>query len=252
MKVASNLMVKIPVMRYNDHITKARSVLRDDVFRELYVVDEQNRLMGYLDISDVLRVVDTKSNVTIKGFVREAARVSPGAPLTEVTHAIMSTYTNSAAVVDEGGLLQGGVLFSELFPILISRRTISGRVGDVMSHEPITCAPEDPIHKIYSLIIASGFIAFPVVQRDGAVIGIISRRDLLRAGSVRTSVKNQADTTVDRVMTTPVISVAPGDQIATAARLMVDHDISILPVIDESKRIVGIIDRHDVSSCLVP
>ena len=251
MKVASNLMVKIPVLRYDDHVTKARSVLRDDVFRELYVVDEKNRLMGYLDISDVLRVVDTKSNVTIKGFVREAAQVARDTPLTEVARAIMDAYTNSAAVVDEDGVLQGGVLFSELFPVLISRRNIPGRVGDVMTREPITCAPEDPIHKIYSLIVSSGFIAFPVVQKD-EVIGIISRRDLLRAGNVRISVKNQADTTVDRVMTTPVISVTPDDQVATAARLMVDHDISILPVIDERKRIVGIIDRHDVSSCLIP
>ncbi|CCJ35514.1 putative signal transduction protein with CBS domains [Methanoculleus bourgensis MS2] len=251
MKVASNLMVKIPVLRYDDHVTKARSVLRDDVFRELYVVDEKNRLMGYLDISDVLRVVDTKSNVTIKGFVREAARVTRDTPLTEVARAIMDAYTNSAAVVDEDGVLLGGVLFSELFPVLISRRNIPGRVGDVMTREPITCAPEDPIHKIYSLIVSSGFIAFPVVQKD-EVIGIISRRDLLRAGNVRISVKNQADTTVDRVMTTPVVSVTPDDQVATAARLMVDHDISILPVIDERKRIVGIIDRHDVSSCLIP
>lgn len=251
MKVASNLMVKIPVLRYDDHVTKARSVLRDDVFRELYVVDEKNRLMGYLDISDVLRVVDTKSNVTIKGFVREAARVTRDTPLTEVARAIMDAYTNSAAVVDEDGVLLGGVLFSELFPVLISRRNIPGRVGDVMTREPVTCAPEDPIHKIYSLIVSSGFIAFPVVQKD-EVIGIISRRDLLRAGNVRISVKNQADTTVDRVMTTPVVSVTPDDQVATAARLMVDHDISILPVIDERKRIVGVIDRHDVSSCLIP
>ncbi|GLI47788.1 CBS domain-containing protein [Methanoculleus bourgensis] len=251
MKVASNLMVKIPALRYDDHVTKARSVLRDDVFRELYVVDEKNRLMGYLDISDVLRVVDTKSNVTIKGFVREAAQVARDTPLTEVARAIMDAYTNSAAVVDEDGVLQGGVLFSELFPVLISRRNIPGRVGDVMTREPVTCAPEDPIHKIYSLIVSSGFIAFPVVQKD-EVIGIISRRDLLRAGNVRISVKNQADTTVDRVMTTPVISVTPDDQVATAARLMVDHDISILPVIDERKRIVGVIDRHDVSSCLIP
>jgi len=251
MKVASNLMVKIPALRYDDHVTKARSVLRDDVFRELYVVDEKNRLMGYLDISDVLRVVDTKSNVTIKGFVREAAQVARDTPLTEVARAIMDAYTNSAAVVDEDGVLQGGVLFSELFPVLISRRNIPGRVGDVMTREPVTCAPEEPIHKIYSLIVSSGFIAFPVVQKD-EVIGIISRRDLLRAGNVRISVKNQADTTVDRVMTTPVISVTPDDQVATAARLMVDHDISILPVIDERKRIVGVIDRHDVSSCLIP
>ena len=251
MKVAADLMVNIPILRYDDYVTKARGVLRDDVFRELYVVDEKNRLMGYLDISDVLRVVDTKSNITIKGFVREGAQVALDTPLIEVARAIMDAYTNSAAVVDEGGVPRGGVLFSELFPILISRRTISGRVGDVMSREPVTCAPEDLIHKIYNLIVSSGFIAFPVVQED-EVIGIVSRRDLLRAGNIRISVKNQADTTVSRVMTTPVITVTPDDQVATAARLIVDHDISILPVIDERKRIVGVIDRHDVASCLVP
>lgn len=251
MKMAANLMVSIPTLHNDDYVTKARSILRDDVFRELYILDEKDRLAGYLDISDVLRVVDTKSNVTIKGFVREAARVTPDTPLTEVGRAIMNARTNSAAVVDEDSTYLGGVLFSELFPILISRRGTPGKVRGVMSHEPVTCAPEDPIHRIYSLIIASGFIAFPVVQK-GEPIGIISRRDLLRAGNIRMSVKNQADTTVDRVMTTPVITVTPDDPVATAARLMVDHDISILPVVNEKKKIVGIIDRHDVSSCLTP
>ena len=251
MKAASNLMVEIPTLRYDDYVTKARSVLRDDVFREVYVVDEKNRLMGYLDISDVLRVMDTKSNVTIKGFIREAARVAPHTPLAEVGLAIMKARTNSAAVVDEDGTFLGGVLFSELFPVLISRRTIPGRVGDVMSREPVTCAPEDPIHRIYTLIVTSGFTAFPVVQKT-EIIGIISRRDLLRAGNVRIAVKNQADTTVDRVMTTPVITVTPDDTVATASRLMVNHDISILPVIDERKRLVGVIDRHDVLGSCTP
>jgi hypothetical protein len=41
MKVASNLMVEIPTLRYDEYVTKARSVLRDDVFRELYIVDEK-------------------------------------------------------------------------------------------------------------------------------------------------------------------------------------------------------------------
>ncbi|WP_214020715.1 CBS domain-containing protein [Methanoculleus sp.] len=251
MKVASNLMVEIPTLRYDEYVTKARSVLRDDVFRELYIVDEKNRLMGYLDISDVLRVMDTKSNVTVKGFIREAAQVTPNTPLTEVGLAIMKARTNSAAVVNEDGAYQGGVLFSELFPVLISRRDIPGRVEDVMSRQPVTCAPDDPIHRIYSLIVASGFIAFPVVQKKEA-IGIISRRDLLRAGNVRISVKNQADTTVERAMTTPVISATPDDSLATASRLMVDHDISILPVVDERKRLVGVIDRHDVLSGRIP
>ncbi|MDN7013391.1 CBS domain-containing protein [Methanoculleus sp. FWC-SCC3] len=247
MKVASDLMVKIPTLQYDDYVTKARSVLRDDVFRELYIVDERNRLRGYLDISDVLRVMDTKSNVTINGFVREAARISRDTPLAEVGVAILNARANSAAVVNGDDVYEGGVLFSELFPVLISRRTIPGRIEDVMSREPVTCTPEEPIHRIYSLIVASGFTAFPVVQKR-ETIGIVSRRDLLRAGSVRTSVKNQADTTVERVMTTPVISVTPDDTIATASRLMVEHDISMLPVIDERKHLVGVIDRHDVLS----
>ena len=251
MKVAEDLMVDIPTLHYDDYITKARSVLRDDVFREVYVVDEKNRLKGYLDISDVLRVMDTKSNVTIKGFVREAARVAQGTSLTEVGIAILEARTNSAAVVDEDGVYQGGVLFSELFPILISRRTIPGRVEDVMSHEPITSTPDAPIHRVYNLIVTSGFIAFPVVQKKEP-IGIISRRDLLRAGNLRISVKNQADTTVERVMTTPAISVAPDDPITTASRLMVEHDISMLPVIDGKKQLVGVIDRHDVLSGRLP
>ncbi|WP_332450257.1 CBS domain-containing protein [Methanoculleus sp.] len=249
MKVASNLMRAIPTLHYDDYVTKARSVLRDDIFRELYIVDERDRLMGYLDISDVLQVTDTKSNVTIKGYTKEAARVAPDTPLAEVASAILAARTNSAAIVEEDGLLRGGVLFSELFPVLISRNEPRGRVEDAMSQEPITCSPEEPIHRIYNLIVTSGFIAFPVVQKRD-VIGIISRRDLLRAGNVRTSVKNQADTTVDRVMTTPVITVAPDDPVATASRLMVDHDISILPVIDERKRLVGVIDRHDVLNSL--
>ena len=249
MKVASNLMRDIPTLRYDDYVTKARSVLREDIFRELYVVDERDRLMGYLDISDVLLVMDTKSNITVKGFIKEAAQVAPDTPLAEGAFAIMTAHTNSAAIVDESDALQGGVLFSELFPVLISRNEPRGRVEDVMSRQPVTCSPEDPIHRIYNLIVTSGFIAFPVVQKN-EVIGIISRRDLLRAGNVRTSVKNQADTTVDRVMTTPVITVAPDDPVATASRLMVDHDISILPVIDERKRLAGVIDRHDVLTCL--
>ena len=249
MKVAENLMRLIPTLRHDEYVTKARSILRDDVFRELYVLDERDRLIGYLDISDVLRVMDTKSNVTVGGFIREAAQVAPATPLKEVGLAILDARTNSAAIVDEDGAVLGGVLFSELFPILISRNAIPGRVEDVMSREAVTSTPENPVLKIYSLIVVSGFVAFPVVQKK-ETIGIVSRRDLLRAGSIRSSVKNQAETTVERVMTTPVITVTPDDSIAAASRLMVEHDISILPVIDERRHLVGVIDRHDVLSSL--
>jgi len=245
MMVAADLMVEIPALRYDEYVTKARSILRDDVFREVYIVDGKDHLLGYIDISDVLRVVDTKSNITVEGFVREAAKVTPDTPLPDVSTAILNARTNSAAVVDEDATYLGGVLFSEIFPVLLSHRVNHSRVRDAMSHHPVTCSPDDPVNRIYSLIITSGFNSFPVVD-SGRVIGIISRQDLLRAGKVRTSLKNRADTTVERVMTTPVITVTTDDSLATAGRLMVEHDVSMLPVVDEKKKLVGVIDRHDI------
>ncbi|MDN7024160.1 CBS domain-containing protein [Methanoculleus sp. FWC-SCC1] len=249
MKVASDLMVAVPKLHYNDFVTKARSVLREDVFRELYVLDDRDHLLGYLDISDALKVTGTKSNVTVEGFVKEAATTSPDAPLGQVAQAIRKYSSSSAAIVDTDGRVLGGVLLSDLFPVLTSRHEIRGRVADVMSRDVVTAAPHDPIPRIYTLITASGFSAFPVVaKRD--LIGIVSRRDLLRAGSVRTAVKNAADSTVERIMTTPAVTVSPDETVGAAAALMVRHNISRLPVVEDA-HLVGIIDRHDVLNALV-
>lgn len=248
MKVARDLMVEIPVLRFNDYITKARQILRDDIFRELYVRDEKNSLMGYIDITDVLRVIDTKSNVTIEGYIKEAAAITPETSLEEVAITIRREMSNSAVVVDGNGLVQGAILLSDLFPILLTRHELQGTVADSMSPHVISCQPDDSIQKIYTLIIESGYAAFPV-EKNGAIIGMISRSDLLKKGKVLKSVGNSSKTSVESVMTTPAIVVLPADGIDIAAKKMAKHNISRLPVVDEG-RIVGILDRHDVLKAL--
>ena len=65
MKTAQDFILEIPVLKPSDQITKARQILRDDRFREVYIVDAKKNLLGYIDITDGLRVTATKSNVTI-------------------------------------------------------------------------------------------------------------------------------------------------------------------------------------------
>jgi len=48
------------------------------------------------------------------------------------------------------------------------------------------------------------------------------------------------------IMTQPVITVTSGTKIAEAARLMLQHRISGLPVVDESDRVVGIVTEGDL------
>jgi len=249
MKTAESVMVKVPVLSLTDHITRARQILRDDVYREVYVQDEKKHLAGYVDITDALRITDTRSNVTVEGFLKDAVSVSPSDTLEKVAVVIRDAGTDSAAVVNGQRTILGGVLLSGIFPILITRHELRGSVRDWMSRGVVTAMSHEPIQKVYTLIMESGFTAFPVVSKK-QLVGIVSRHDLLAAGRVRKALDTPAHVEVESVMTKAVITVAPDAATADAANLLVKHDISRMPVI-EGERIVGIIDRHDVLKGLV-
>ena len=249
MKTAENIMVKVTVLSLTDHITKARQILRDDVFREVYVQDEKKHLAGYIDITDALRITDTRSNITVEGFLKDAVSVSPGDTLEKVAVAIRDAATDSAAVVNAQRTILGAVLLSEIFPILITRHELRGSVGEWMSRGVVTAMSHEPLQKVYTLIMESGFTAFPVVSKK-QLVGIVSRHDLLAAGRVRKALDNTAGVEVEAVMTKKVITVTPDTTTAEAANLLVKHDISRMPVVEGGK-IVGIIDRHDVLKGLV-
>jgi len=244
MKVAQDVMIEMPVVRNTDLVTKARQILRDDSFREIFVENEKRILTGYIDITEALRVTATRSNVTVEGFQKEAAVVQPESTIEQVARTMRERRTDSAAVVDPGGHLLGGVLLSDLFPIIISRHEIQGTVADVMTRKVVTCSPDDPLQRIYRLMIESGYTGFPVV-RKGKLAGILSRRNLLGDGRLRTALENDAEIPAERLMVTQVITTAPDEPLTRAAGLMVRHDVSRLPVL-ENGRLAGILDRHDV------
>ena len=51
-------------------------------------------------------------------------------------------------------------------------------------------------------------------------------------------------------MKKPVITITPDEPLSVAAKLLVQYDVSRLPVLDGDK-LVGIVDRHDIVSRLV-
>jgi CBS domain-containing protein len=246
MKTASDFLSDIPLLHVDDPVTRARKILREDIFRELYVHDGQRKLLGYIDITDVLRVTATKSNVTITGYIKDITPVFPDTPVRDVLSVIRENATDSVPVVDEQNTILGGVLLSELFPVAITMHKVQGCVRDCMSKDVITCSADDTVQKIHNLIMDSGFTAFPVVKKR-RLVGMISRRDLLKDGRWRTA--SESSTPVEGVMATPVMTLSPDDAMESAAALMVKYDISRLPVVD-GDRIVGIIDRHDILKVL--
>ncbi|MDO8841014.1 HPP family protein, partial [Methanocalculus sp.] len=151
MKLARDLMIDVVSLHKDEYVTRARQVLRDDVYREIYITDEKQHLAGMIDITDVLKVTDTRSNVTISGFIREAAAVTMETTLEEVAKAILKAGVDSTAVIRDDGKFIGAILLRDLFPILVSRHEINGLTEDSMTKHVICCDAEDSMQKVYSL-----------------------------------------------------------------------------------------------------
>jgi len=248
MKLAQDFLIEIPVLRFNDRLTKARQILRDDRFREVYVINDRKKLIGYIDITDGLRVTATKSEVTVEGFVKDAAEVYRMDTVERVAGEIRRFRTDSAAVVNEEEHVTGGVLLSDIFPVIISRNKLHGAVEDFMSRSVVTAEATDTLQHVYTLILDSGYSAFPVMRKK-KLAGMISRRDLIAGGRVRTNITNASHIPVESLMENEVVTTGPDEAISDAADLLVRHDVSRLLVLDRGK-LVGIVSRHDVLSGL--
>lgn len=107
MKTAQDFILEIPVLKNSDQITKARQILRDGRYREVYVVDGKTPLLGYIDLTDGLRVTATKSNVTVEGFVKDAPMANPEDSIEQVAKTMQSIHTDSVAVIDSAKHMQG-------------------------------------------------------------------------------------------------------------------------------------------------
>jgi CBS-domain-containing membrane protein len=102
--------------------------------------------------------------------------------------------------------------------------------------------------------------AFPVVDDDRKVIGVVSEADMLNKEALidepgfvdgilhrRDQAKARGVTAGD-LMTTAVVAVRPDDTVEHAAKLMYDRRVKRLPVTDADGHLAGIISRADVLS----
>jgi CBS domain-containing protein len=104
--------------------------------------------------------------------------------------------------------------------------------------------------------------AFPVLDDDDKVIGVVSEADLLTKEALefspargliggivhgRENSKAAAVTAAD-LMTRPPVTIGPYETVQHAARLMYSRRVKRLPVVDSDGRLIGIVSRADVLS----
>lgn len=110
----------------------------------------------------------------------------------------------------------------------------------VMVRDPPTVTPDQPVADVVGLCRSTGVPIVMVTDGNGGLSGVVTKSDLLPLVGSDRPVGELAVPAAD------LVTVRPDDRVVHARRLMVDHGIERLPVVDEG-RLVGICAEADIA-----
>ncbi len=145
---------------------------------------------------------------------------------------------------------------------------------EIMIRNVVTFRPDDELFKVSKTFSEHGISGAPVVDENGKVVGIISEHDIIKLGekhpnmmaplrhhlpltldlavddydlkNVVEAVKEIRNKKVENVMTKKVFTASPKTGLGEIARIMNKHEINRVPVVDENKKLLGLVTRDDV------
>jgi len=130
----------------------------------------------------------------------------------------------------------------EFKPLLVRKRELL--VLDVMKRIVFTASPSDNVEAAAKKIIEKGIDHLPIVDEESKLIGIVTSWDVAKAIAKEKRRLNE-------IMTRRVITAKVDESIDVVVRRMSQHNISGVPVVDETNHIVGILTTDDISRKLV-
>jgi len=114
------------------------------------------------------------------------------------------------------------------------------RSGSVMIENPYTIRPDQTVNDAINYAQEQGVSGLLVTDSELKLVGILTDRDLIFETDLSKLVKD--------VMTKDVITAKPGISLEEAKELLHKHRIEKLPLIDDSKRVKGLITSKDITN----
>lgn len=119
-------------------------------------------------------------------------------------------------------------------------------VNQYMSQSPVTIGVNDDYGTAFDIMKTRDLHHLPVVNDNGDVVGIVTRRDL----QLGARFFHEAPTEVSEVMHAPVVTIAPDANLSAAAERMIAERIGCLPVVDGERRLAGMLTETDLFRAL--
>jgi len=154
--------------------------------------------------------------------------------------AAMDSVTESRlaiAIAQEGGL---GVIHKNITPeeqAAEVRRVKKSESG--MIQDPITVRPEEPLSRVLEIMAEYKISGLPVTLENGQIAGIITNRDI--------RFETNFQRPISEVMTKDgLVTVPPGTKLEEAKKTLHEHRIEKLLVVDENRKLCGLITIKDI------
>ena len=131
-------------------------------------------------------------------------------------------------------------------------------VRNWMTQDVITVKPQTSLPEAHQIMMDEEIRRLPVVDDDNKLVGIVTLGDVRGAQpSPATSLSIWelnyllSSLIVDKIMTPEPMTISPDATIGNAARTMLEHRVSGIPVVDKEGKLAGIITESDIFSMVV-
>ncbi|MDG6256385.1 MAG: homocysteine biosynthesis protein [Methanomicrobiaceae archaeon] len=115
------------------------------------------------------------------------------------------------------------------------------RVKEIMEKNVVSIAEDEEIRTAAKNLLRGETNHLPVLNGEGKLVGIVTTYDISKA-----VVRPDSGPRVRDIMTRKVIKTSPDEPVDIAARKLEQHNISALPVVDESDRLLGMLTAIDL------
>lgn len=246
------------IIKMHQNNIKRIVITSDDTRKDTPIgIVTESDIVKFLDEDKTERALDKihVEEIVSKNLV--TINAGQGDHLTQCAFRMRTFQISSIVVIDDEGKLVGITTESDLTKSFSEKHAGNYKVNDYMTKKVFTCRESDSLEYALRMLNKNKISRLVVTDNKGNPIGIITYNTFLRhsecfklgtkSGNYLIPNESSADLFVRDLMNNEVLTVDQESDLAASSKLMINHNVSGIPVIASSSgELVGIISKSDI------
>ncbi len=237
-----------------DTLADAMGIMRKHELTELPIT-EGDDLVGLVSYAILTRRRKLPFTTLVENIMVTPPRLEPDTAVTKAAEALMLSDFRMVPVTERGKIV-GMISRSDIIHVLKDHPDIvSESIESIMDPMKLFIYESDAVSKALHRMKELDERTTPVLDENDRLVGILSIRELSgllteprdkASRGERSGEKTSPNIEVKSLMTTPPISIDKDTSPADVVSLMLDHEISTVPVKNEEGELIGVISQHNL------